>query len=342
MAVVLSFGAAACATEVPVAEVAAASNENAATVTSAASTSSLSTESPTPAPEATAITPDVALSPAPTDEASSSTDPTSTASANAARKAAEAPTPQSQEFPPTPPAWATCDSSTGTAQASVSGVNEWVRTRAGSSRNYDVVGQIDLGTTVTYFPDSLVYDGSEYWWVTVVDPQTNDCVSVAAAFLADPFGRLDRPYQGLAFSLPSTGIWNYRPGNADVHTWTLDGAVYTAVSVKVVDENQIDAQLADQLDAFEEWNYDYPEDWYQEVAITGADRAVRFVPIYSDSGDVADERLLIEVGPVTIVLGTSIYIEDVRSAPVDEIQNFLDSTQINRPQFLNSVAPWAE
>ena len=70
----------------------------------------------------------------------------------------------------------------------------------------------------------------------------------------------------------------------------------------------------------------------------GTDRAVRLITVVSGSGDVADNRLLIEVGDFTIEARTSVYIEDLDLAPVEAFDRFLESIVFDRAIFLQAVS----
>jgi len=233
-----------------------------------------------------------------------------------------------------------CPDRLAPSQGVVIGVQDWVRIRMLPTTESEEIGRFDAGSSVTIFPDTLGYDGSDYWWVTTRVPATGGCGNVAANFLTDPSGRLDQQIPGLSFRAPtSSGTWSYadRTSLRDPIEGSLDGAFYTTYSVTVADGLLIDQLLADQLSEFTEFDYDYPADWSSDVLIPGVDRAVRLIPIASPSGDLVINRLLVEIGTTTVEAATAVYVEDVALAPVDDLAAFLDSVAFEREPFLSAV-----
>ena len=233
-----------------------------------------------------------------------------------------------------------CPDGLSTSQGVVIGVQDWVRIRMLPTTASDEIGRFDAGSSVTIIPDTLGYDGSDYWWVTTQVPATGGCGSVAANFLTDASGRLDQQIPGLSFRAPtSSGTWTYadRTSPRDAIEGSLDGAFFTSYSVTVSDGLLIDQLLADQLSEFEEFEYDYPADWNGEVLVPGADRAVRLIAISSPSGDLVIDRLLIEIGSNTVEAATAVYIEDFERAPIDDLAAFLDSIAFEKATFLAAV-----
>lgn len=234
-----------------------------------------------------------------------------------------------------------CPDGLAATQATVIGVQDWVRIRLEPTTASEEIGRFDAGSTVSVFRETLSYDGSDYWWVAAPMPATGACGNVAAQFLTDGSGRLDQQIPGLSFQAPtSSGTWSYadRTSLSDPIEGSLDGAFFTAYSVTVTDGRLINQLLADQLSEFEEFDYDYPADWNSEVTIPGADRAVRLIPIGSPSGDVLINRLLVEIGETTIEASTSVYIEDLDRAPMDDLAAFLDSVAFDKAIFLAAVS----
>jgi hypothetical protein len=233
-----------------------------------------------------------------------------------------------------------CPDGLPTSQGVVIGVQDWVRIRLLPTTASEEIGRFDAGSTVILYPDTLGYDGSDYWWVTTQVPATGGCGRVAANFLTDASGRLDQQIPGLSFRAPtSSGTWSYagRTSLRDPIEGSLDGAFFTTYSVTVSDGLLIDQLLADQLAEFDEFEYDYPADWNSDVLIPGADRAVRLIPIGSPSGDLVIDRLLIEIGSTTVEAATAVYIEDLEQAPVDDLAAFLDSVAFDKTTFLAAV-----
>jgi hypothetical protein len=273
-----------------------------------------------------------------------------TTAGSASPTTAQATTSTSQPPPTTAPTTTTattvglpgaCPDDLPTSQGVVIGVQDWVRVRLLPTTASEEIGRFDAGSAVTIFPDTLGYDGSDHWWVTTQVPATGGCGSVAANFLTDPSGRLDQQIPGLSFRAPtSTGTWTYadRTSLRDRIEGSLDGAFFTTYWVTVTDGLLIDQLLADQLSEFEELEYDYPADWTSDVLIPGADRAVRLIPIASPSGDLVIDRLLIEIGPVTVEAATEVYVEDFERAPLEDLAAFVDSVAFDRETFLSAVA----
>lgn len=232
----------------------------------------------------------------------------------------------------------TCEDGGVGTTATVVGVVEYVRIRMEPTTASDEIGRLSLGSTVAVYSDQLTYDGSEYWWVPVRVAAAGTCGSVAAEFLADESGRLDQQIPGIFSRPPTSGEWTFtdRTSLRDRVEGSLDGSFFTTFSMAVADGALIDQLLADQLAEFQEFEYDYPADWNEEVSVAGADRAVRLIPISSPSGDLIINRLLIEVADNTVEAATSVYIEDLQRAPVDELDAFLDSVAIDRDAFLAS------
>jgi hypothetical protein len=215
-------------------------------------------------------------------------------------------------------------------------VVEYVRVREEPTTASEEIDRLADGVTVPVFKDQLTYDGSDYWWVPVRLPASGTCGNVAAEFLADESGRLDQQMPGVSFRPPGTGTWTFtdRTSLRDPIEGAFDGLFFTRFSLTVADGTLIDELLAAQLAEFEEFDYDYPVDWNRDVVVPGADRAVRLVTVGSPSGDLAINRLLIEVGGFTLEANTSVYIEDLESAPFDELEAFLESIAIDRAAFL--------
>jgi hypothetical protein len=230
------------------------------------------------------------------------------------------------------------DGGVGT-QATVVGVVEYVRVRAEPTTASEEVGRLGDGASVAVFKDQLTYDGSDYWWVPVRLPASGTCGNVAAEFLADESGRLDQQIPGVTFRPPGTGTWTFatRTSLRDAVEGAFEGLFFTQFSLTVADGTLIDELLAAQLAEFEEFDYDYPAEWNSDVVVPGAERAVRLITVGSPSGDLAINRLLIEVGGFTLEATTSVYIEDLESAPLDELEAFLESISIDRAVFLGFV-----
>ena len=270
-----------------------------------------------------------------------------TTAASTATTAAAATTSTSQSVASSAPATTTtvvlpdaCPDGLAPSQGVVIGVQDWVRIRMLPTTESEEIGRFDAGSSVTIFPDTLGYDGSDYWWVTTRVPATGGCGNVAANFLTDPSGRLDQQIPGLSFRAPtSSGTWTYadRTSLRDPIEGSLDGAFLTTYSVTVADGLLIDQLLADQLSEFTEFEYDYPADWSSDVLIPGADRAVRLIPIASPSGDLVINRLLVEIGTTTVEAATAVYVEDFERAPVDDLAAFLDSVAFERASFLSAL-----
>lgn len=235
----------------------------------------------------------------------------------------------------------TCQDGAVGTEATVVGVVDYVRIRMEPTTASDEIGRLGLGSSVTVFADELTYDGSAYWWVTVRLPASGTCGSVAAEFLANQSGRLDQQIPGLSFQPPSAGTWMFtdRTSVRDPIEGALDGSFFTTFSVTVADGKLIDQRLADQLAEFQEFEYDYPAEWNSPATVPGADRAVRLIPVASPTGDLTINRLLIEVGETTLEATTSVYIEDLERAPLDELDAFLASVAINREAFLEAISP---
>ena len=234
-----------------------------------------------------------------------------------------------------------CPDGLTVTQAVVIGVQDWVRIRLEPTTASEEIGRFDAGSNVGVLRDTLSYDGSDYWWVTVQMPATGGCGSVAANFLTDWSGRLDQQIPGLSFRAPtSSGTWAYadRTSFGDPIDGSLDGAFFTHYTVTVADGLLIDERLASQLKEFEDFDYDYPADWYREVTVPGADRAVRLIPVQSGSGDIVTDRLLIEIGQTTVEASTDVYIEDLELAPTDDLGTFLDSVTFDKATFLQAVS----
>lgn len=230
----------------------------------------------------------------------------------------------------------TCqDGAVGTT-ATVVGVVDYVRIRMEPTTASDEIGQLSLGSTVAVYTEELTYDGSDYWWVTVRLAASGTCGSVAAEFLADKSGRLDQQIPGISFQPPTSGEWTFtdRTSLRDPVEGSLDGSFFTRFSVTVADGTLIDQLLADQLAEFEDFEYDFPADWNTEVSVPGADRAVRLIPVASPSGDLIINRLLLEVAGTTVEATTSVYIEDVDRAPLDELDAFLNSVAVDPVAFM--------
>jgi hypothetical protein len=227
------------------------------------------------------------------------------------------------------------DGGVGT-QATVVGVVEYVRVREEPTTASEEIGRLGDGSTVAVYKDQLAYDGSDYWWVPVRLPAAGTCGNVAAEFLADESGRLDQQMPGVSFRPPGTGTWTFtdRTSLRDAIEGALDGLFFTRFSLTVADGTLIDELLAAQLAEFEEFDYDYPVEWNRNVLVPGADRAVRLVTVSSPSGDLGINRLLIEVGGFTLEATTSVYIEDLETAPLDELDAFLESVAIDAAVFV--------
>ena len=232
-----------------------------------------------------------------------------------------------------------CPTGEGTTLAVVTGVEEWVRMRSGPSLEADEVGRLDVRAEVTAYPNSLTYDGSSYWWVTIAQPDTTSCVSVAASFLSDAKGTLERRLPGIEYTLPTTGTWvpSHTASYLDAYTWALDGAFLAEVAIDVEEATNIDERLAEQLAAYESDGYDVPEQWFEEVSIPGADRAVELTWI-SGSGDVGWGEVWVEVGPYALIVSRAVYIEDFETAPTDEMDRFLTSVKVDRVAFFAGMS----
>jgi hypothetical protein len=229
----------------------------------------------------------------------------------------------------------TClDGAIGT-QATVVGVVDYVRVREQPTAASAEAGRLGAGSTVMVFKDQLTFDGSEYWWVPVRLAAVGTCGNVAAEFLSDESGRLDQQMPGISFRPPRTGTWTFtdRTSRRDPIEGRLDGSFFTTFSLTVADGRLIDELLSAQLAEFNEFEYDYPAEWHRTVVVPGADRAVRLVTVASPSGDLGINRLLIEVGDSTVEATTSVYIEDLETAPLDELDAFLESVAFDQAVF---------
>lgn len=217
----------------------------------------------------------------------------------------------------------------------VGGVEEWVRTRNDASRDALEIGKLDLGTAVSAFPETLGF-GDQRWWVTVRDPEHIGCVKVAAEYLIGENGPIGDPLPGVSFDLPATGAWRgwVEPNEPRGATWLLEDAFNTSIGIRVRADSGIDDFIAAQLETFERAEYTFPEDWYDEVEIPGADRAIRPISIISESGDGGIDQMLIEVDEFLIHADAYGYIEDLDIAPTEEMAAFVASVRIDRERFL--------
>ena len=270
-----------------------------------------------------------------------------TTAASTATTAAAATTSTSQPVASSAPATTTtivlpdaCPDGLATSQGVVIGVQDWVRIRMLPTTESEEIGRFDAGSSVTIFPDTLGYDGSDYWWVTTQVPATGGCGNVAANFLTDPSGRLDQQIPGLSFRAPtSSGTWTYadRTSLRDPIEGSLDGAFFTTYSVTVADGLLIDQLLADQLAEFTEFEYDYPADWSERRAhprcrprrATDPDRQPERRPGHQPVArrDRHDNRRS-RHGCVC---------RRLRAAPVEDLAAFLDSVAFDRAPFLSAV-----
>jgi len=223
------------------------------------------------------------------------------------------------------------------AQAgAITGVNEAVNARTAPSLDADIETMIPLGDEVTFFvPFSNVRNGG-FTWFAVRPAGWMRCVWVASDFIATLVPTEDQPPAGIAYELPVTGTWRITPDDNDLNatTWLLDGAFYTALSISVESGTNIQDYIAHQEGVFDEFDYDLPEVWYEEVELDGADRAIRPVVIADREGDVIFDQLFIEVDGYTITVSSDIYIEDYDNVPVDEMTAFVDSVLVDRDAFL--------
>lgn len=237
------------------------------------------------------------------------------------------------------PAGIECPADQSPSQATVTGVDNWVRLRGDATVDSQELAKIDAGSVVDIYPATLGYDGAEFWWVAVQQPGGTRCGYIAALFLSTESGRLDRQIPGVSYRIPTTGVWTFseRITPRDPVEGFLDEAFFTSYGTFVRDGNVIDQILAEQLQQFEDLGYDYPDPWYSEVVIPGADRAVRLVATVSESGDILSDRLVMEIGNYTIDASTSIYIEDLETAPMAELEDFLISFRINPDTFLEAM-----
>ncbi|NNC42322.1 MAG: hypothetical protein HKO03_03655 [Acidimicrobiia bacterium] len=232
-----------------------------------------------------------------------------------------------------------CPADQPPSQATVTGVDNWVRLRGDATVDSQELAKIDAGSVVETYPATLAYDGAEFWWVAVQQPDSTRCGYIAASFLSTESGRMDRQIPGVFYRIPKTGVWTFseRIMARDPVEGFLEGAFFTSYGTFVRDGKAIDQILAEQLQQFEDLGYDYPDPWYSEVVIPGADRAVRLIPTVSESGDILGDRLVMEVGNHTIDASTSVYIEDVELAPMAELEDFLVSFRINPSTFLEAM-----
>ncbi len=227
-----------------------------------------------------------------------------------------------------------CPFGRATTTALVTEVDEWANTRLAPSLEAAEAERFQARSLVTVYPSTLSYDGSNHWWITVQLRGKGRCASIAAHLLTGTFGNLADVMPGVSYELPTTGSWKFaeRESVFDPTEWYLEGSVSTTVSLRVYDGKRIEQHLNRWLETFERLDYDYPENWYEEVVVDGANRAVRPVAIISESGDVGSNLLLIEVGDFTIEAEMAVYIEDV--APLDEMRSFLQSIE-HRPQYIS-------
>ena len=223
-------------------------------------------------------------------------------------------------------------------EATATGVDDWVRTRNGPSIEAEEVGRIGAGTTISAYPATLTY-GTNLWWVTVRQPENDRCVRVAAQFLASSQFAFGAGLAGVDFELPTTGSWTFRaPASiSDDVSWSLDEGSHTSLSLQIVEGRQIDQMLADQLAYFELEQYDFPADWFEEIEVAGADRAVRPVYTISGSGDIGTSQLLVEVGEHTMIVEANVYVEDLSVAPREQMATFVDSISVDRDAFLSAL-----
>ena len=229
-------------------------------------------------------------------------------------------------------------------RAIVSGVDEWVNSRLAPSLSAPVVTQIPVGAELEVNLSTLRPDAEGLWWVTVRLPEHHRCASVAARFLTSKSVQISDVAPGVGFVFPATGVWRFQPPSTpiDAAVWQLEGTFATTISVQVLRGRWIDERLAAQLERFESEDYEFPEDWYRELSVTGADRAVRPVYTISGSGDIGVNEIWVEAGDFTLVAATSVYAEDLDTAPFDELEAFLTSITVDRDELADAFASAGE
>lgn len=234
-----------------------------------------------------------------------------------------------------------CPDGEATSEATVVGVNEWVRMRGGPSIDAPEIGRLDAGTVVTVFPETLESDGQAFWWVTVVQPQADRCASVAATFLGYAGATSERPLAGVGFELPSSGDWTHRPRLSPTQSiqWTLDDAAGTSISLQIFYGAVIDTEVAERRSMMA--SFDIMEDpgWFNEVEVEGADRAVLLVTTIGPGADAYGESLLLEIGELTLEARSTHHEFDIGTIPLEEIRGFIDSIAVDPAVFLAGAVP---
>ena len=228
-----------------------------------------------------------------------------------------------------------------TVETTVVNVDEWVRLRADPSLEGEELALLPVGTTVTAWPDTLHWDGTDFWWVSARDPETQECGYVAGLFLdADTTsdeGRLDSRLQGLSVTVPVG--WS-RDGRSEHGgpRWTTDETP-SQISVSVVDDTiddwlaRLQVDVNDFVQTPEGGSFIVPTEWSQETEVPGADR-VEAVGFPSDDG--IGRTVLAQVG-ARLVVFDSFSFHGTDSDDIDAAINaFFASAIIQDPAIINA------
>ena len=215
-------------------------------------------------------------------------------------------------------------------EATVSEVTEWARIRDAASLNGDELGQAALGQVMSLYPWTLRSDGSDFSWVVVELPDTpRRCGWMAAHLLSVRGTPLDTPIPGVDHTLPTEGIWNADRSNGrlDYASWQLDRTFATVLNLRV-EHRTIEELTTQRFDAT-------GSPWIdgEEIEVVGADLAVRPAYSVSDSGDGGVNEVWIQVGQLTVIGETYLYIEDLPDAPLEAMDAWIDSIAIDRELF---------
>jgi len=230
-----------------------------------------------------------------------------------------------------------CPADVEPIQAEVGG-SDPVDAYIAASTASDVVLQLTPGQAIdAYIPAAAVQNGGVAW--IDVSAGGSRCLNLPAQMVEVTSGRISEPPTGIGYELPAEGSWTVRPRPGDLGrtSWSLDEAELTAVSIGVSSGNGIDAYLAEQQRVFDEFGYTIEDGWHEEIDLAGTDRAIRVIPIVSPSGDTVSTAIFAEVDGFTITVSSSIYVEDVSVAPVEEMEAFIESFTIDRDVFVEAL-----
>lgn len=213
--------------------------------------------------------------------------------------------------------------------ATVTNVDEWVRLRSTPSLDGEELVLLPVESMVTAWPDTLTWDGSDFWWVAVEDPATGDCGHVAGYYLTAQTGRLDAQLQGLGLTAPG-GEWDLAPlGQAGGLSWSSEGSFVTAAVVDSSIEEWVAAER-ESIDAFlastDGAGFSAPPEILAELDVSGADRAIR--PGVGPSDDGISQVVLAEVGDRLVVLDSFRRNDPARVDLIETIDDFLNSLVI--------------